>query len=45
MKKIHKNILGVICLAFVLAMTIFAYTLPEPEVEIVSRPSGIARAE
>ena len=45
MKKTYKNILGILCLVVVLAMTIFAYTLPEPEGEIASHPDGIARAE
>ncbi len=45
MKKTQKNILGILCLVFVLAMTVFAYTLPEPETELVVVPSEIAFSE
>lgn len=36
MKESRKKVLGVFGLIFVIAMTVFAYTLPDPEEKILS---------
>ena len=45
MKKTQKNAIGILGLIFVIAMTVFAYTLPDPVAEPAREPKEIASIE
>ena len=45
MKKTQKNAIGILGLIFVIAMTVFAYTLPDPVAEPAREAKEIASIE